>query len=66
LEAIVKAENIDVTEEELEKEVQKMADLYRMTADQVKEALGSLDFLKEDIKLNKAVQLLVEHSKTVA
>jgi len=43
-----------------------MADLYRMTADQVKEALGSLDFLKEDIKLNKAVQLLVEHSKTVA
>jgi len=66
LEAIVKAENIEVTEEEVEAELQKMSELYNMTVDQIKQALGNTDSIKEDLKMNKAVQFLVDHSKTVA
>ena len=66
LEAIVKAENIEVTEEEVEAEVQRMAEIYNLPVDQMKKILGSLDQVKMDLKMNKAIQLLVDTSKTVA
>ncbi|GAC90765.1 trigger factor [Anoxybacillus flavithermus NBRC 109594] len=66
LEAIVKAENIDVTEEEVEKELQEMANLYNLSVDKLKELLGTLDGLKEDLKMRKAIDFLVENSKVVA
>ncbi|OOE05646.1 trigger factor [Anoxybacillus kestanbolensis] len=66
LEAIVKAENIDVTEEEVEKELQEMASLYNLSVDKLKELLGTLDGLKEDLKMRKAIDFLVENSKVVA
>ncbi len=66
LEAIVKAENIDVTEEEVEKELQEMASLYNLSVDQLKELLGTLDGLREDLKMRKAIDFLVENSKVVA
>ncbi|WAA11606.1 trigger factor [Fervidibacillus halotolerans] len=66
LEAIVKAENIEVTDEEVEEELQKMSEMYKLPVDQLKQILGSLDQLKDEIKMNKAVQLLVDTSKTVA
>lgn len=66
LEAIVKAENIEVTEEDITAEVEKMAEMYNMTADAIKSALGgSLDGIKSDLQMRKAVDLLVENSKTV-
>ncbi|MCB5933451.1 trigger factor [Caldibacillus thermoamylovorans] len=65
LEAIVKAENIDVTEEEVEKELQNMAEMYNMPVEQIQQILGSTDGIKEELKFNKAVQLLVDNSKTV-
>ena len=40
LEAIAKAENIEVSDEEVEVEMQKMADAYKMELDKVKEYLG--------------------------
>ncbi|KHF29730.1 Trigger factor [Anoxybacillus sp. BCO1] len=66
LEAIVKAENIDVTEEEVEKELEEMANLYSLSVDKLKELLGTLDGLKEDLKMRKAIDFLVENSKVVA
>ncbi|MCG3086026.1 trigger factor [Anoxybacillus sp. LAT_35] len=66
LEAIVKAENIDVTEEEVEKELQEMASIYNLSVDKLKELLGTLDGLKEDLKMRKAIDFLVENSKVVA
>ena len=39
LEAIVKAENIEVTEEEVNAELEKMADNYNMTVEDIKAAL---------------------------
>ncbi|CAM3944121.1 trigger factor [Mesobacillus thioparans] len=67
LEAIAKAENIEVTDEEVSAELQKMSEMYNMTADQIQAALGgSLDGIKGDLQLKKAVDFLVENSKTVA
>jgi trigger factor len=65
LEAIAKAENIEVTDEEVEKELEKMSETYNLPADQIKQILGSTDSIKEDLKLNKAVELLVENRKEV-
>ncbi|MCA1063601.1 trigger factor [Rossellomorea aquimaris] len=66
LEAIAAAENLEVTDEEAEEEVNKMAEQYNMSADNIKQALGGLDTLKADLKVRKAVEFLVENSKTVA
>lgn len=65
LEAIVKAENVEVTDEEVDKELENMSEMYNMPVDQIKQILGSTDSVKEDLKMNKAVQLLVDNSKQV-
>ncbi|AGX05728.1 MULTISPECIES: trigger factor [Bacillaceae] len=64
LEEIAKAENIEVTDEEVTAELDKMAEMYNMTADAIKQALGSLDSVKADLKVKKAVDFLIENSKT--
>lgn len=65
LEAISNEENFEVSEEEMEKELEKMAGMYNMTVDNIKAALGNLEVLKGDLKIQKAVDFLVENSKTV-
>lgn len=59
LEAIVAAENIEVTDEEIDAEVAKLADQYKMEADQIKVAVPA-DQLASDIKTRKALDLVVE------
>lgn len=66
LEAIAAVENLEVTDEEAEEEVNKMAEQYNMSADNIKQALGGLDTLKADLKVRKALEFLVDNSKTVA
>lgn len=65
LEAIAKAENIEATPEEMDEELQRLADMYNMTKESVSAALGNLDSLRGDIQLNKAVDFLVENAKTI-
>lgn len=66
VEAIAKAENIEVTEEEITAELDKMAEMYNMGTDAIKQALGgNLDALNSDLQMKKAIDLLVENSKTV-
>lgn len=64
LEAIVKAENIEVSEEKLDEEIQKMAEIYGMEADKVKELLGDAEKeqMKKDLALQAAVDFLVENA----
>ncbi|MGN0267994.1 MAG: trigger factor [Lachnospiraceae bacterium] len=64
LEAIAKAEAFEITEEEIDAEVAKMAAQYQMEADQVK-SMVNVDLLKEDIAYNKASKLLVDEAKEV-
>jgi trigger factor len=66
LEAIAKAENIEVTDEEVDAEIAKMAEMYNMPVENIKQALGSLEGLKEDLKVRKAIDFLVENSKEAA
>jgi trigger factor len=63
LEAIVKAENIEVTDEEVNAELEKMAGMYNMTVDNIKAALGGLDGIKGDLQKQKAVEFLIENKK---
>jgi trigger factor len=64
LEAIAAAENLEVSDEEAETEVSQMAEQYNMSSDNIKQALGGLDTLKADLKIRKALEFLVENSKT--
>ena len=63
LEAIAKAENVQVTEEDITAELEAMATQFGMTVDQIKTALGGTAILENDIKTKKTVELLVENAK---
>ena len=60
LEAIVAAENIEVSEERLDEELQNMADSYKMEVDKLKEYMGENEKkqMKEDIAIQEAVTLI--------
>ncbi len=66
LEAIAKAENIEVSEDEINAELENMATMYGVSADEIKSMLGGLDGITEDLKIRKAIDFLVENSKSVA
>ena len=63
LEAIAKAENLEVTDEDVNAELEKMAGTYNMPVDTIIQALGGVDGIKADLKLQKAVNFLVENKK---
>ena len=65
LEAIAKAENLEVSDDEATAELNKMAEMYNMSVESIQKALGSLEGLKADLQIKKAVDFLVENSKTV-
>jgi len=65
LEAIAEAEKLEATEEDVEAELAKMASMYNMEVDAIKKALGNLDAIKGDLQIKKAIDFLVENSKTV-
>ena len=58
LEAVVAAENIEATEEDINKEVENMASMYQMEVDKLKELIGEEE--KKQIGLDMAVQKAVE------
>ena len=63
LEAIAAAENVTVTEEEVNAEIEKMSSQFGMTTDQIKTALGGTAVLENDLKTQKTVEILVENAK---
>ncbi|MGN0165676.1 MAG: trigger factor [Lachnospiraceae bacterium] len=61
LEAVVKAEGIEASEDEYEEEIASMAKQYNMEVEKVKEVLGSqADSLKADICVRKAAELIAD------
>ena len=62
LEAIVAAENIEVSDERLDEELQKMADSDQMEVEKLKEFMGENEKkqMKEDIAVQDAVTLITE------
>ncbi|MBU9721954.1 MULTISPECIES: trigger factor [Bacillaceae] len=66
LEAIAETENLEVSDEEVDKEIEEMATTYQRSADEIKQILamqGGVDTLKKDLKVRKAMDLLVEEAK---
>ena len=64
LEAIAKAENIEISDEKLDEEIGKMAEAYKMEADKLKEFMGENEKkqMKEDIAVQEAITFLVDNA----
>ena len=62
LEAVAQAENLVAEEADIEEEIKKMADMYKMEADKIKELLGErqMEQMKKDIAVQKAAKLVAE------
>ena len=58
LEAIAKAENIEVSDEKVNEEIEKMAAAYKMEADKLKELIGDAE--KEQMRSDLAIQAAVD------
>ncbi|MGN0464873.1 MAG: trigger factor [Lachnospiraceae bacterium] len=67
LEAIVDAENIEVTEEELNAEYEKMASTYQMEVEKIKEILAGAqeESMKKDLAVQKAIDFVAEQAREV-
>ena len=60
LEAVAKAENIEVSDEKVDEEIKKMADAYKMEFDKVKEMMGEYEVaqMRDDLAIQAAVDLV--------
>lgn len=58
LEAIADKEKIEVTDEEVNEEITKMAETYQMSKDELLEAIGGEEAVKYDVKMRKAIDVL--------
>ena len=65
LEAIVKEENIEISDEELDAEIEKMAQGYGMEVDKLKEYMGDAqkESMKREMAITKAVELIMANIK---
>ncbi len=67
LEAVKNAENIEVSDERLDEEIQKMADSYKMEFDKLKEMLGTYETeqMRDDLAIQAAVDLITDSAVEV-
>lgn len=65
LEQIAKEENIEITDADVDAEIEKMATMYNMEADKLKEYMGEdeKENMKQDLAVQKAVELITESVK---
>ena len=67
VENIVKAEKIEVTEEEYEKELERLSESYQMEIDKLKEMIAgndkAVEQIKEDLAMQKAIDFVVSNAK---
>ena len=64
LEAVVKAENIEISDEKLDEELVKMAEAYKMEVDKLKEFMGRRGETADERRLavQEAVTFLAENA----
>lgn len=65
LEAIVNEEKLEANDDEIEAEIAKMAEMYGMEADKLKESIGDREkeLMSKDVCLRKAVELVAAEAK---
>lgn len=64
VEAVANAEDVNASEEDIDKELAAMAEQYKMEVDKLKEAMGDqgLHLIKQDIRNRKAIDLMYENA----
>lgn len=64
LQAVAKAENLEATDADVDKELEDMAAGYQMDLDQIKTMMGDyeMNMLKKDIAIKKAIDFVVENA----
>lgn len=67
LEKVAEVENIQISDEKFEEELKKMADMYKMEVEKLKELMGDAEKeqMKKDIAVQEAVTLVAESAKVV-
>jgi len=66
LEKVAEKEKVEVTQDEIDDELGKMAEYYRTTADEIRktfEKQGSLDNIKNNLRTRKAIEALISKAK---
>ena len=53
LTAIADAENIEVSEEDIDKELEKMSSQFNLSVEDIKNTLGNTDIIKNDVRIQK-------------
>ncbi|NLK11910.1 MAG: trigger factor, partial [Staphylococcus equorum] len=65
LTAIADAEEIEVTEADIDKELEKMSGQFNMSVEDIKQTLGNTDIVKNDVRIQNVIDLLVKEAKLV-
>ncbi len=67
IEAVANAQGFEVTDDEVNEEMEKMAKQYQMELDKIKSIMGDeqLEGLKTDLKMQKAIKYIAEQAKEV-
>ena len=65
LTAIADAENIEVSEEDIDKELEKMSSQFNLSVEDIKNTLGNTDIIKNDVRIQKVIDLLRDNAKLV-
>ncbi|UXU53676.1 trigger factor [Staphylococcus arlettae] len=65
LTAIAEAENVEVSDEDIDKELEKMSEQFNISVEDIKQTLGNTDIVKNDIRIQKVIDLLVDEAKLV-
>lgn len=58
LEKVAEVENIEISDEEADKQALEMAENYGITKEELLKAYGSLDIVKYDMKMHKAIEIV--------
>jgi len=62
LEEVANLENIDATDEEVDAEGERLAEMYQMTKDELINAFGGKDMIKYDLKMRRTIEFLKENN----
>ena len=62
---IADEENIEVSDEDIDKELEKMSEQFNISVEDIKSTLGNTDIVKNDVRIQKVIDLLRDNAKYV-
>ncbi|HJE00762.1 trigger factor [Staphylococcus auricularis] len=65
LTAIANAENIEASDEDIDSELDKMSQQFNISVEDIKKTLGNTDIIKNDVRIQKVIDFLVDEAKLV-